>query len=160
MRRISFVPNRLDFALAYACHCRGGFDFEPSLNRGGDMDMKFLAGEPSKRLKQIGHEADERNERHKEKGYEVSYKLFSINGKMLGAGDPIRVKAGELTRIAGKQTSGVFKDVVMLGGFQELESDFIANHPGLALFHCHQQLHMDEGFMALFKHAGWTGARG
>jgi FtsP/CotA-like multicopper oxidase with cupredoxin domain len=310
-------------------------EFEPSLSRGGDMDMKFLAGEPRKALKQIGREADERNKPHKEKGYEVSYKLFSINGKMIGAGDPIRVKAGErvlfhvlnasageirslalpghvfrvvaldgnlvprpaevpvlwlgtaerisaivemrhpgvwvlgdlddddrrrgmgvvveyagqsgeakwvkpkpflwdysifghaapptpaadetievlivknnaalegfnqwtlngeafsmasmkpaytihegrryrvkfrnasddihplhlhrhsfeLTRIAGKQTSGLLKDVVMLGGFQELEFDFLANNPGLTLFHCHQQLHMDYGFMALFKYA-------
>jgi FtsP/CotA-like multicopper oxidase with cupredoxin domain len=59
----------------------------------------------------------------------------------------------ELTRIAGKRTSGVLKDVVMLGGFQEAEFDFIAENPGLTLFHCHQQLHMDFGFMALFRYA-------
>jgi len=59
----------------------------------------------------------------------------------------------ELTRIAGKPTSGVIKDVVMLGGFQELEFDFVADNPGLTLFHCHQQLHMDFGFMALFSYA-------
>jgi FtsP/CotA-like multicopper oxidase with cupredoxin domain len=59
----------------------------------------------------------------------------------------------ELTRIAGKATAGVIKDVVMLGGFQELEFDFVADNPGLTLFHCHQQLHMDFGFMALFQYA-------
>jgi FtsP/CotA-like multicopper oxidase with cupredoxin domain len=59
----------------------------------------------------------------------------------------------ELTRIAGKQTSGPFKDVVMLGGFQALEFDFVANNRGLTLFHFHQQLHMDFGFMAPFKYA-------
>jgi FtsP/CotA-like multicopper oxidase with cupredoxin domain len=59
----------------------------------------------------------------------------------------------ELTRIAGKPTTGVIKDVVMLGGFQELEFDFVADNPGVTLFHCHQQLHMDFGFMALFKYA-------
>jgi len=59
----------------------------------------------------------------------------------------------ELTRIAGNPTAGVIKDVVMLGGFQELEFDFIADNPGLTLFHCHQQLHMDFGFMALFSYA-------
>ena len=58
----------------------------------------------------------------------------------------------ELTRIAGKPTAGVIKDVVMLGGFQELEFDFVADNPGMTLFHCHQQLHMDFGFMALFKY--------
>lgn len=59
----------------------------------------------------------------------------------------------ELTRIAGKPTAGVIKDVVMLGGFQALEFDFVADNPGLTLFHCHQQLHMDFGLMALFKYA-------
>ena len=58
----------------------------------------------------------------------------------------------ELTKIAGQPTSGVIKDVVMVGGYQEAEIDFVANNPGLTLFHCHQQLHMDFGFMALFDY--------
>ena len=58
----------------------------------------------------------------------------------------------ELTRIAGKATAGVIKDVVMLGGFQELSFDFTADNPGMTLFHCHQQLHMDFGFMAQFRY--------
>ncbi len=59
----------------------------------------------------------------------------------------------ELTSVAGKQTAGVLKDVVMLGGYQELAFDFTADNPGKTLFHCHQQLHMDFGFMALFDYA-------
>jgi FtsP/CotA-like multicopper oxidase with cupredoxin domain len=59
----------------------------------------------------------------------------------------------ELTRVGGRQTAGVVKDVVMLGGFQELEFDFVADNPGPTLFHCHQQLHMDFGFMAIFNYA-------
>jgi FtsP/CotA-like multicopper oxidase with cupredoxin domain len=59
----------------------------------------------------------------------------------------------ELTRVGGKATAGVIKDVAMLGGFQEIEFDFVADNPGLTLFHCHQQLHMDFGFMALFEYA-------
>jgi FtsP/CotA-like multicopper oxidase with cupredoxin domain len=59
----------------------------------------------------------------------------------------------ELTRIAGKTTAGIIKDVAMLGGFQEMDVDFIANNPGLTLFHCHMQLHMDFGFMALFDYS-------
>ena len=58
----------------------------------------------------------------------------------------------ELTQVAGKSTSGVIKDVVMLGGYQELAFDFTADNPGDTLFHCHQQLHMDYGFMALFRY--------
>jgi len=59
----------------------------------------------------------------------------------------------ELVRIGGKPTAGVIKDVVMLGGFQETEFDFIADNPGPTLFHCHQQLHMDFGFMAMLNYA-------
>ena len=59
----------------------------------------------------------------------------------------------ELVRVGGKPTAGVIKDVVMLDGFQEVEFDFVADNPGLTLFHCHQQLHMDFGFMALFNYA-------
>jgi FtsP/CotA-like multicopper oxidase with cupredoxin domain len=58
----------------------------------------------------------------------------------------------ELSRIAGQPTSGVLKDVVMVGGYQETEIDFTADNPGLTLFHCHQQLHMDYGFMSLFDY--------
>jgi FtsP/CotA-like multicopper oxidase with cupredoxin domain len=58
----------------------------------------------------------------------------------------------ELTSIMGKPTAGVMKDVVMLGGYQEVAFDFVANNPGMTLFHCHQQLHMDFGFMTLFDY--------
>lgn len=309
-------------------------EFEPSLSRGGDMAMDFLAGVAIKELQEIGRRADAAA-RVKTKGFEVGYDRFAINGKMLGFGDPLRVKAGErvlfhvlnasageirslalpghlfrvvaldgnpvprpalvpvlwlgtaerisaivqmnspgvwvmgdlddddrrhglgvvveyagqrrkpqwikpkaahwdyarfatpgatpaapdetiemtivknnaaldgfnqwtlngeafsmrtmkpaytlrqgrryrlkfrnasddihplhlhrhsfeLTHIGGKATAGLIKDVVMLGGFQELALDFVADNPGLTLFHCHQQLHMDFGFMALFDYA-------
>jgi FtsP/CotA-like multicopper oxidase with cupredoxin domain len=58
----------------------------------------------------------------------------------------------EITRIAGRATSGVMKDVVMLGGYQEMDIEVVANNPGFTLFHCHQQLHMDFGFMALIDY--------
>lgn len=58
----------------------------------------------------------------------------------------------ELTSLNGKPTSGVMKDVVMLGGYQTTDLDFTADDPGLTLFHCHQQLHMDFGFMTLFDY--------
>jgi FtsP/CotA-like multicopper oxidase with cupredoxin domain len=309
-------------------------EFAPSLSRGGDMAMNFLAGDPIKELQQIGKRADE-EAKEKTKGFEIGYELFSINGKMLGSGEPLRVKRGErvlfhvlnasageirslnlpghvfrivaldgnpvptraevpvlwlgtaerisaivhmnqpgvwvmgdldsddrrhgmgivveyagqtgkpqwvkpkpfrwdytrfgstdsvpaqpdetiemtivkhnaaldgfnqwmlngeafsmqtmkpmytlregrryrlkfrnasddihplhlhrhsfeLTQVGGKPTAGVTKDVVMLAGFQELAFDFVADNPGLTLFHCHQQLHMDFGFMALFQYA-------
>ncbi|MBZ5489532.1 MAG: multicopper oxidase domain-containing protein [Acidobacteriia bacterium] len=58
----------------------------------------------------------------------------------------------ELTSLAGIPTAGILKDVVMLGGYQEATMDFVADNPGLTLFHCHQQLHMDFGFMTLFSY--------
>jgi FtsP/CotA-like multicopper oxidase with cupredoxin domain len=58
----------------------------------------------------------------------------------------------ELTKLAGQPTAGILKDVVMLGGYQETELSFVADNPGLTLFHCHQQLHMDFGFMTLFDY--------
>jgi FtsP/CotA-like multicopper oxidase with cupredoxin domain len=55
--------------------------------------------------------------------------------------------------VPGKPTAGIVKDVVTMGGFLEAELDLVADHPGMTLFHCHQQLHMDFGFMALFTYA-------
>ncbi|HUA14742.1 MAG TPA: multicopper oxidase domain-containing protein [Verrucomicrobiae bacterium] len=59
----------------------------------------------------------------------------------------------ELTKLAGRPMAGILKDVMMLGGYQEAEVDFVADNPGSTLFHCHQQLHMDFGFMTLFDYA-------
>ena len=59
----------------------------------------------------------------------------------------------ELVSVGGRQTGGIRKDVLMLGGYQEAEVQFVADNPGLTLFHCHQQLHMDFGFMTLFQYA-------
>jgi FtsP/CotA-like multicopper oxidase with cupredoxin domain len=56
----------------------------------------------------------------------------------------------ELTKFAGKPTAGVLKDVVLVGPYQEVEVEFTADQPGLTLFHCHMQVHMDFGFMTLF----------
>jgi FtsP/CotA-like multicopper oxidase with cupredoxin domain len=55
-----------------------------------------------------------------------------------------------LTKLAGLPTAGVMKDVVMVGKYQEIEVDFTADQPGLSLFHCHMQQHMDFGLMCLF----------
>jgi FtsP/CotA-like multicopper oxidase with cupredoxin domain len=57
----------------------------------------------------------------------------------------------EITHIAGTPTAGVRKDVAMLGGYQSMEIDFVADQPGLSLVHCHQQIHMDYGLMLLLN---------
>jgi FtsP/CotA-like multicopper oxidase with cupredoxin domain len=44
------------------------------------------------------------------------------------------------------------KDVVVVPARKQIEADFVANHPGATLFHCHQQMHMDYGFMTLMEY--------
>ena len=101
---------------------------------------------------------------------------WTINGKSWPDSDPLVVKAGrryrlvlenksgddhpihlhrhtfEITRIGGKTTSGIRKDTVNVLRRQSAEIDFVADDPGLTLFHCHMQLHQDFGFMALMTY--------
>ncbi len=59
----------------------------------------------------------------------------------------------ELRQMADQaRTRGILKDVVLVAGGTEVQVEFTANHPGLTLFHCHQQNHMDDGFMMLFRY--------
>jgi len=105
------------------------------------------------------------------------FNRWTINGKSWPEVDPLIVKAGqryritmenksgddhpvhfhrhtfELTRIAGKPTAGILKDTVNVPRRQSVEIDFVADDPGLTLYHCHMQLHMDFGFMGLMKYA-------
>ena len=60
----------------------------------------------------------------------------------------------EVTRIGSKQTRGLMKDVINVMPLDTVEADFVANNPGDTLMHCHQQLHMDYGFMQLIRYAG------
>ena len=58
------------------------------------MAMDMLVGVPNAALQQMGKAADEKA-KGTPKGFEVGYELFSINGRMRGQGEPIRVKYGE-----------------------------------------------------------------
>jgi FtsP/CotA-like multicopper oxidase with cupredoxin domain len=58
----------------------------------------------------------------------------------------------EVTSLEGKPLSGLRKDVVVVKGNSNAEIDFVAANPGATLFHCHQQTHMDFGFMMLFRY--------
>ena len=60
----------------------------------------------------------------------------------------------EVTRIGEKQMSRLMKDVINVMPLDTVEVDFVANNPGDTLMHCHQQLHMDFGFMQLIKYSG------
>ncbi len=59
----------------------------------------------------------------------------------------------ELVEIYGKATAGILKDTVVAPYYGRAVVDFVADQPGLTLFHCHIQQHMDFGFKALFRYA-------
>ena len=60
----------------------------------------------------------------------------------------------EVRRIAGSaELHGLMKDVVLVPAKTTAEVEFVAEHPGKTLFHCHQQDHMDRGFMMVFRYA-------
>ncbi len=103
---------------------------------------------------------------------------WTINGNSFPKTDPIRVRSNnryrlrfdnqsdeahpvhlhrhtfELVRFAGKATAGVMKDVIVVPARKQVEVDFTADNPGPTLFHCHQQLHMDYGFMTMVQYVG------
>ncbi len=83
------------------------------------------------------------------------YRLVFRNGS--GDQHPVHLHrhSFEVTRIGkdGKQMRGLMKDVINIMPLETVEVDFIADNPGNTLFHCHQQLHMDFGFMQLIKYA-------
>jgi FtsP/CotA-like multicopper oxidase with cupredoxin domain len=58
----------------------------------------------------------------------------------------------EIAEISGRPMSGVMKDVISVGHRGTAAVDFVANNPGLTLFHCHMQSHMDFGFMQLLEY--------
>jgi FtsP/CotA-like multicopper oxidase with cupredoxin domain len=60
----------------------------------------------------------------------------------------------EVTRIGEQPMSGLMKDIVNVMPLQTVAVDFVADNPGDSLLHCHQQLHMDYGFMQIVKYVG------
>jgi FtsP/CotA-like multicopper oxidase with cupredoxin domain len=58
-----------------------------------------------------------------------------------------------VVEVAGKPMAGLMKDVVSVGSRNTAAVSFVADNPGLTLFHCHMQLHQDFGFMQLLEYA-------
>jgi FtsP/CotA-like multicopper oxidase with cupredoxin domain len=101
---------------------------------------------------------------------------WTINGKGYPNSDPIVVREGaryrwlfdnqsaddhpvhlhrhtfEVVRVGDRRMSGIMKDVVVVPAWKQVEVDVPAIHPGLSLFHCHQQFHMDMGFMTMMRY--------
>jgi len=104
--------------------------------------------------------------------------LWRINGKSYPQTDEPILKTGRRYRLIMKNLSmddhpmhlhrhtfeirqvdnspemrGLMKDVVLVPSRTTAEVEFVANNPGNTLFHCHQQDHMDRGFMMVFRYA-------
>ena len=106
------------------------------------------------------------------------FDMWTINNKSWPEVDPLLVQRGkryrmvfrngsgdqhpmhlhrhtfEVSRIGKRSMSGLMKDVINVMPLDTVEVDFVANNPGDTLMHCHQQLHMDYGFMQLIKYSG------
>lgn len=106
-----------------------------------------------------------------------SFNTWTINGKSYPKTDTITLREGkryrlqminrstddhplhlhrhtfEVVSLDGKAVSGLNKDVLVVPGKTTSEVDFTAQNPGATLFHCHNQTHMDFGFMMLFRYA-------
>lgn len=104
------------------------------------------------------------------------FNTWAINGKSWPDSDPINVKQGkryrlvmqnttgdqhpmhlhrhsfEVVQIGDKNMSGLLKDTVNIMPLDTVAVDFVADNPGNSLLHCHMQLHMDFGFMAMVKY--------
>jgi FtsP/CotA-like multicopper oxidase with cupredoxin domain len=104
------------------------------------------------------------------------FDYWMINGKSYPKTDTIPLKEGKRYRLAmqnkssddhpihlhrhtfevasleNRPLSGLRKDVVVVKAKSNAEIDFVASNPGATLFHCHQQSHMDFGFMMLFRY--------
>jgi FtsP/CotA-like multicopper oxidase with cupredoxin domain len=96
---------------------------------------------------------------------------WTINGRSFPNTETVALKQGNRYRLIFKNRSkedhpvhlhrhlfelmrsGIRKDTVLVEAGTELPVEFTADNPGATLFHCHQQNHMDAGFMMLFRYA-------
>ena len=58
----------------------------------------------------------------------------------------------ELAKIGAAATSGVWKDVVFASAMTKVELNLTVSNPGPTLFQCHNQIHMDYGYMTMFQY--------
>ena len=78
-------PGRYDREVFLATH-----EWEPFYGAVEDEEQMYPAAKKPESKKGSSNTGGEQ-----ENGLEIGYRLFSINGKALGHGEPIRVKAGE-----------------------------------------------------------------
>jgi FtsP/CotA-like multicopper oxidase with cupredoxin domain len=65
----------------------------------------------------------------------------------------VPLKPGKGQSAEPREMQGLLKDTVLVAAQTQTEVEFTANNPGDTLLHCHQQNHMDLGFMAVLRYA-------
>ena len=82
------------------------------------------------------------------------YRLLFINRSTNDHPVHLHRHSFELRKLPGHpEVHGILKDVILVDASTQVEVEFTADDPGPTLFHCHQQNHMDAGFMMLFQYA-------
>src|SRR3989338_3654808 len=117
-------------------------------------------------------------------GHAMDYNLFTINGKSFPASDPIEVKKGDRVRLrlinAGTSTihpmhlhshqfkivavdgnpvpSGteLIRNTITLHPGETYDIEFVAENPGIWLFHCHELHHADDGMIVSIVYEGFS----
>lgn len=114
--------------------------FESKFHGHGDVDYWMINGKSFPKTETIPLKEGKR------------YKLAMQNKS--GDDHPIHLHRHtfEVTNLDGKPLSGLRKDVVVIKAKSNAEIEFVASNPGATLFHCHQQTHMDFGFMMLLRY--------
>jgi FtsP/CotA-like multicopper oxidase with cupredoxin domain len=80
------------------------------------------------------------------------YRLLLRNESDQGYPVHLHRHSFQITKLNGRLTAGIVKDVVHVEPHSSIEVDMVADNPGPTLFHCQQQLPMDNGFMVLFQY--------
>jgi FtsP/CotA-like multicopper oxidase with cupredoxin domain len=107
--------------------------------------------------------------------------VFFMNGKSWPEAQPLRVKKGDRVRLrlinAGSTSTHpmhlhghsfrivaidgntlpapIVRDVVSVSPGERYDIEFVANNPGVWLFHCHELHHMDAGMAMLIQYEGY-----
>jgi FtsP/CotA-like multicopper oxidase with cupredoxin domain len=116
--------------------------FESKFSGHGAMDRWMINGRSFPDTKKITLKRGQR------------YRLLFINHSKDDHPVHLHRHSFELRRFSGQpETHGIVKDTVLVAANTRVDVEFTAENPGITLFHCHQQNHMDMGFMMLFQYA-------
>ena len=114
--------------------------FKSKFTGHGDMDHWTINGKSYPDTELIGLKRGER--------YRLQFRNQSADHHPLH----LHRHTFELRQLANRSTRGIMKDVVLVKSNTPVDVEFTADNPGSTLFHCHQQDHMDMGFMMLFSY--------